>query len=124
MGCSYGGIETVFAAERGAGYRVAVAISPGAESWEGNKLLQARMIKAVDGIKMPILIIQPSADTSLEPGKVLGAELQRLGQPYQLKIFPPSGTPALDGHCFGGAAGGKIWAPDALAFIAGVLAKP
>jgi carboxymethylenebutenolidase len=44
VGCSYGGIETLFAAERGAGFKAAVAESPGAESWEGNPALQARLL--------------------------------------------------------------------------------
>src|SRR5262245_34294240 len=41
-GCSFGGIQTLLAAERGAGYRAAVAISPGALSWRANPPLQER----------------------------------------------------------------------------------
>jgi len=46
-GCSYGGIQTLLAAERGAGYKAAVAISPAAQSWSRNSLLQSRLIWAV-----------------------------------------------------------------------------
>jgi carboxymethylenebutenolidase len=124
-GCSYGGIETIFGAARNAGYKAALALSPGAESWAGNPALQQAMVAAVSLINVPMFIIHPMADASLEPGKALGAEFQRLGKAYQLTIYPPSGTAALDGHCFGGLQGAKIWAADAIAFLDNALAvKP
>src|SRR5258706_2709512 len=43
VGCSYGGIETLLAAERNVGFKAAVAESPGAESW-ANKYFQARLL--------------------------------------------------------------------------------
>ena len=56
--------------------------------------------------------------SGLEPvQQVTGAEFQRLGKPYRLKIYPPTGKPGLDGHCFGGLLGTNIWAPDAIAFL-------
>jgi dipeptidyl aminopeptidase/acylaminoacyl peptidase len=45
-GCSYGAIQTLLAAEQGAGYKAAVAISPAAESWEGNQALQDRLLRS------------------------------------------------------------------------------
>jgi dienelactone hydrolase len=121
IGCSYGGIQTLLAAERGAGFKAAVAISPAAESWKGNKPLRDRLIKAVSGINIPVFIIHPAKDASLEPGKVLGAEFERLGKPYQLKIYPPIGTEAQQAHCFGGAPGNEIWQADVLAFFSQYL---
>ncbi len=118
VGCSYGGIQTILGAESNSGYRVAVALSPAAESWAGNRPLRERLVKAIDNIKIPLFIAHPPADVSLDPGKVLGAELQKLGKPYEMKIYPPSGNKELDGHCFGGARGDKIWGADALDFIA------
>jgi carboxymethylenebutenolidase len=124
-GCSYGGIQTLLAAERGAGYRAAVAISPAAESWDSNKPLQDRLIKAVDGTTIPVFLIHPAKDVSLAPGMVLGAEFQRLGKPYQLKIYPPSGNDTFDGHCFGGFGPNvpRPWAADVVAFLAGALLR-
>ena len=46
-GCSYGGIGTLLGAERGAGYKAAISISPAAMSWEGNEYLRSRLVKAV-----------------------------------------------------------------------------
>jgi dienelactone hydrolase len=116
-GCSYGGIQTLLGAERGAGYRAAVSISPAALSWEGNPLLQARLLQAVRKIEIPVMILQPPKDASLEPVRVLGAEFKRLGKPFSGKIYPSQGPEDQQGHCFGGAKGMHIWAEDALNFL-------
>jgi carboxymethylenebutenolidase len=120
-GCSYGGIETLLAAERDAGYKAAIAISPAALSWQGNPVLQRRLVEAVRKIAIPVMLLQPPKDASLEPSRVLGVEFKRLGKPYVGKIYPAVGPEDEQGHCFGGAKGMHIWAQDALAFLAGVL---
>jgi dienelactone hydrolase len=121
-GCSYGGIQTLLGAERGAGYRAAVAISPAALSWNGNPQLQERLVQAARKIEIPVFLIQPPKDASLEPSRVLGGEFQRLGKPYAGKIYPEEIPENLQTHCFGGIRkGSRIWAQDALAFLAGVL---
>jgi dienelactone hydrolase len=119
IGCSYGGIETIFGAESdAAGYKAAVAMSPAAESWEGNPYLQDRLVKAVSGIDIPVYLIHPAKDVSLEPGKTLAKEFERLGKPYQLTIYPTDvGTEQQQQHCFGGPAGSVIWSADVLAFF-------
>ena len=123
IGCSYGGIETIFGAESDtAGYKAAVAMSPAAESWQGNKYLQDRLVKAVSGIDIPVFLIHPAKDASLEPGKILGAELERLGKTYELKIYPEDvGTEQQQEHCFGGPGGAEIWSADVLAYFAQYL---
>ncbi len=71
-GCSYGGIETLLAAERGAGFKAALSISPAALSWASAPPLQDRLKQAVRRIEIPVLLIQPPKDASLEPARVLG----------------------------------------------------
>lgn len=117
VGCSYGGIETLLAAEKGAGFKAAVALSPAAESLEGNAFLRERLKEAVRKITMPVFIIHPAKDASLEPGKTLSAEQQKLGKPHELKIYPATGPVAEQQHCFGGAQGDHVWAADAIAFL-------
>lgn len=118
IGCSYGGIETLFAAERGAGFKAAVAMSPAAESWVGNKPLQDRLIKAVSATNIPVFLIHPAKDVSLLPGQTLAKEFQRLGKPYELKIYPDTvGTAEQQQHCFGSGVGVEIWTPDVLPFF-------
>ncbi len=120
-GGSYGGIQTLLGAERGAGYRAAVAISPAAMSWEGNPLLRTRLLEAVGKIEIPVMILQPPKDDSLEPSRVLGAEFRRLGKPFVGKVYPPEGPEDEQVHCFGGAKGRHVWAQDALTFLEQVL---
>ena len=121
-GCSYGGIETLLAAEHGAGFKAAMAISPGALSWRGHTVLQERLIETVRRIDIPVLLIQPPKDASLEPARRLGAEARRLGKAsFTTKIYPATMPDSQQGHCFGGAKGMRNWASEALDFFGGVL---
>ncbi len=120
-GCSFGGIQTLVAAERVAGYRAAVAISPGALSWNNNPLLRDRLVEAVRKTEIPVFVIQPPKDASLDPARVLGAELQQRGPQHAVKVYPAEIPEDQQWHCFGGARGMNVWAQDALAFFAGAL---
>jgi len=117
VGCSYGGIETLLAAERGAGFKAAVAVSPAAQSWNGNPELRARLKDAVRKITVPVFIIHPAKDASLSPGKELSGLQEKLGKTHEFRIFPAVGPPAEQQHCFGGAQGMHVWAPEAIAFL-------
>ena len=116
-GCSYGGIQTLLGAASAGAYKAAVSISPGAESWNGHQQIQQMLIRAVDRTNIPVLIIHPEDDANVAPGYALGQELQRLHKPYALHVYPPFGTAAEHGHCFGGAQGMHIWAADAIQFL-------
>ena len=116
-GCSYGGIQTLLGAEKNVGYKAAVTISPAALSWSGNPLMRDRLLRAVRDINVPVMLLQPAKDASLEPARVLGAEFARLKKPYVGKIYPAIGPAEEQGHCFGGARGMHIWADDAVAFL-------
>ena len=116
-GCSYGGIQTLLGAERGAGYKAAIAISPAALSWEGNPVLRDRLVRAVRKIDVPVMLLQPPKDASLGPSRVLGAEFNRLGKKYSGKIYPDTLPEEEQAHCFGGAKGMHVWAADAVAFL-------
>jgi len=116
-GWSYGGIQTLLGAERGAGYRAAVALSPAAMSWEGNPMLRTRLLEAVGKTEIPVLLLQPPKDNSLEPSRALGAEFRRLGKPFTGKVYPPEGPEDEQMHCFGGPKGMHVWAEDAPRFL-------
>jgi dienelactone hydrolase len=116
-GCSFGGIQTLLGVERGVGYRAAISISPAALSWGGNPFLQNRLIRSMQGITVPTLLLQPAKDASLKPSRVLGAEAARLGKPLTTKVYPATGPEAEQKHCFGGAKGMHVWAADAKAFL-------
>jgi len=120
-GCSFGGIQTMFGATRHVGYRVAVPISPAALNWNSSPDLQDRLKNAASRIDIPVFLIQPAKDASLEPAKVLGPILTRRNAANQVKIFPAVGPEAQQAHCFGGAPGMHIWGPEAVAFIQAAL---
>jgi carboxymethylenebutenolidase len=120
-GCSYGGIQTLLGAERNVGYQAAISISPAALSWADNSFLQKRLIQSLPEINIPVLLLQPARDASLEPSRVLGAEAARLGKSLTTKVYPDTGPEDERGHCFGGAKGMHVWAEDAKAFLAANL---
>lgn len=121
-GCSYGGIETLLAAERGAGFKAAFSISPAALSWQGHTVLQNRLIDAVRNIDIPVLLIQPPRDASLEPARVLGDAAKKAGKrSFTAKVYPPTMPDSQQVHCFGGAKGMRNWAAEAVSFFNGVL---
>jgi len=123
-GCSYGGIQTVLAAETLQGARAAVDFAGAAQSWDLSPDLRVRMIGAMENIKMPIFLLQAANDYSIQPTLVLGAELQRLGKPFKQSVYPAFGQTKDDGHagfCFDG---GSVWGPDVLAFLAENLRPP
>jgi len=115
-GCSFGGIQTLLGAERGV-YKAAIAISPAAQSWDGNPMLRDRLLRAVRNIAVPVMLLQPAKDDSLEPSRVLGAEFVKLKKPYVGKVYPATGPDEEQHHCFGGARGMHVWADDAVAFL-------
>ena len=73
-------------------------------------------MRAVQKIDMPVMLLQPPKDASLEPARVLALSY-RLGKPYVGKIYPATGPEDEQGHCFGGAKGMHVWAADVVAFL-------
>jgi len=123
-GCSFGGIQTLLAAERAStvGFKAAFPISPAAQTWASSPLMQARLKKAVAQIDVPVLLIMPPRDASLEPARVLGAEAARIGKnQFRTVIYPPTMPESEQTHCFGGAKGFHNWAKDAVDFFNGAL---
>jgi dienelactone hydrolase len=99
-GHSFGASLTLLMAERDSAIRAAVAFSGSAGSWEHSPPLRDRLIAAVNRTTVPIFFIQAENDYSIAPAKVLSAEMKRLGKSYRVKICPPVGQTADDGHSF------------------------
>ena len=119
IGCSFGGIETLFAAERGTGLTAAVDFAGAAESWAPDPPLRDRMLQAARNAKVPVFFIQAENDFDTTPSKVLSAAMKAAGKPTQVHIFPPYGTTHRDGHSFcGGADGHPAWGDEVLTFLA------
>jgi dienelactone hydrolase len=122
-GCSFGGIQTLLAAERG-GFKAAFPISPAALTWDANPAIQNRLIAAAKKITVPVLLIQPPKDPSLEPVRVLGDEAKKARkQSFTAKVYPATMPDSEQVHCFGGAKGMHNWAAEAVAFFDDVLGR-
>jgi dienelactone hydrolase len=121
-GHSFGGSPTLLQAARDTTLRAAVVFSGAAYSWGLSPELRARLIAAVGRTTAPILFIHATNDYSVASGKALAAEMQRLGKPHRLKIYPAVGRIAKEGHnlVFGGVA---MWEADAFAFLDARLRK-
>ena len=114
-GNSFGGIEAVLGAERGA-YCAAVDGSGGAESWAQAPALQAFMVRTVRNARAPIFFFQAENDYDLSPSRILSAAMKDAGKTAEVKIYPPYGTSASDGHSFA-YLGGTVWGDDVFRFL-------
>ena len=114
-GNSFGGIETVLGAERG-DYCAAVDASGGAESWAQAFELQTLMTRAVRNARVPIFFFQPENDYNLAPGRTLSAAMKDAGKVFEIKIYPPFGKSAQEGHGFA-YLGSSVWADDVFRFL-------
>jgi dienelactone hydrolase len=121
-GCSYGGIQTTLAAERGAGYRAAVNFAGAAQSWGPVVELRERLTTAVRNAQMPIFFIQAENDFDLTPTRALSAEMQRAGKSHQVRIYPPHGTSHQNGHDFC-VTGVDTWGADVFPFLEANLTR-
>lgn len=122
MGCSFGGIQTILAlealADGKARFRAAVDFAGAAQTWRFSSALQERMVRAVRKATVPVMFVQAENDYDLSPSYALAKELEKMGKPHKLSIYPAYGKTVQDGHggfCFRGGA--AVWGRDVLAFL-------
>ena len=115
MGNSFGGVETVLAAED-RGYCAAVDASGGAESWERAPALRSLMVDAVRRAQAPTLFIQAQNDYTVAPSRTLYAAMRAVGKDAAIRIYPPYGDSDSAGHSFAWQ-GGSIWKETVLHFL-------
>jgi dienelactone hydrolase len=114
-GNSFGGIEAVLGAER-ASYCAAVDSAGAAQSWAQAPEVQALMTRAVRNSRAPILFFQAENDYDLSPSRTLSAAMKDAGKEFEIKIYPPFGKSAQDGHSFG-YFGSSVWGFDMFRFL-------
>lgn len=121
-GVSFGGIQTLLAAEKGLGVAGFISFAPAAISW-GNWHLRERLKYAVTNAKAPVFVLQAQNDYSTGPAETFEPLLQRKGSPNRAKIYPPFGKTKRHGH--GAFAtwniGTEIWGNDVMSFIGQIL---
>jgi dipeptidyl aminopeptidase/acylaminoacyl peptidase len=75
---------------------------------------------AVGRTPAPVFFIHAANDFSTASGEALAAEMQRLGKPHRLKIYPAVGRTAHEGHNFLYRPE-ATWEPDVFAFLDSML---
>ena len=121
-GVSFGGIQTLLAAEKGQGVRAFVAFAPGAMSWRWVSGLDARLAQAAQHAQAPTLVVQAENDFNLGPSHELGPVLERAGRGRSV-VFPAFGTTERDGHGGFAREGTAVWGPTVLEFFRTALAR-
>ncbi len=116
IGHSFGGSLTVLMAEREPALRAAVIFSGAGYSWDRSPELRTRLLDAVRRTTVPMFFIHAENDYSTNSGKSLDAELARLGKTHRLKIYPPVGHSADEGHDFPNNSV-AVWEADVFAFL-------
>jgi dienelactone hydrolase len=119
VGCSFGGIEALLAAERDLGIRAAVDFAGAAMAWGHDESgpLRDRMIAAARQARVPVFLLQAENDFDTRPTKVLTEEMERAGRSHRSKIFPPHGASPKEGHAFCAGGVAPPWGPDVLEFL-------
>jgi len=116
VGHSFGGSLSILMAQRDHDLRAAVIFGGGAGSWTRSSLLRDRLRAAVVNVTTPVMFVHAENDYSTAPGRVLSADMQRLGKPHVLKMYPPFGPDTRAGHnfLFGSV---RSWEADVFAFL-------
>ena len=97
-GHSFGGSLSLVLAAKDPDIRAGVIFGGAAGSWTNSPELRKRLLAAVRQTRAPVLFIYAANDYSIEPARVLGAEMLRLGKVHGSKIYPPFGPDSRAGH--------------------------
>jgi len=116
IGHSFGGSLTFLMAARVPDLSAVVIFSCAGYSWDRSAELRERLLAAAPDVEAPVFLIHAANDYSTAPGIALDARLGQLGKRHRLKIYPPIGKTAEDGHAFP-LLGVSIWEPDVFEFL-------
>ncbi len=116
MGSSFGGVNTLLAAEREPGFRCAVEFAGAAMNWDRNPLLRARRTAAARARTRPIFYAPAANDFSIRPTRELAAAASAAGRPHEARIYPAFGLTPWEGHLVHGR-GIRVWRDDVRRFL-------
>ena len=117
IGCSFGGIEALFAAEQGTGLVAAVDFAGASYMWSRSPPLRERMKTAARNAKVPVFFIQAENDADTSPTLLLSQEMTAAGKQARAHVFPPHGETIQDGHGFCVDGDDPAWGPEVLDFL-------
>lgn len=121
IGISFGGIQTMQMASHHTNIKAALNFAGAAMIWNKSPKIGEWMKQMIKDVNVPVYFIQAENDFNIQPSIVLAEEMKRLGKPYELKIYPPRGTTAMQGHTFIDEV--NIWAPDVFPWLDKIVSK-
>jgi dienelactone hydrolase len=116
LGHSFGGSLSLVVAERDTMVRAVTVFGAAAGSWDGSPELRERLRAAVTRANAPIFFVFAKNDYTTAPATVLAADMERARKPHRVRIYPPSGRSAGEGHDFVYREV-QTWEPDVFAFL-------
>ena len=117
-GCSFGGIETLFTAERAIpGLHAAVDFAGASMAWASSPTLRERLVKAAESAKVPVFFAQAENDFNTAPSTILSDAMRSKKMFYGVHIYPPFGTTPMQGHAGFCLRGTDVWGADVLQFL-------
>ncbi len=116
IGSSFGGTVSLLAAARCPRLRCAVDFAGAAMNWERTPALRETMRRAAREGRVPLCLAQAANDHSVEPTRVLAADLAGTGRPHAARVFPAFGLTADEGHAFF-QHGAPVWGAWVRAFL-------
>ena len=118
-GCSFGGIEALFTAERRVpGLRAALDFAGASMSWDDSPLLRERLLRAVEAARVPVFFLQAENDFNTAPSKILSAAMRAKKLPYRMRIYDTFGDGSnRAGHAPFCLMGWDYWGADVLDFL-------
>ncbi|HEV2283391.1 MAG TPA: alpha/beta fold hydrolase [bacterium] len=117
MGSSYGGINSLLAAARDGRLRACVSFAAAAMSWGPVPGLRPFLLRHVDTIRCPLLLLQAENDFDTSPSEALAARRRAADGVCERHLFPPFGASPIEAHQIWVHAP-NLWAPVVLPFLA------
>ena len=122
VGFSHGGVVSIRVASVRSDLRALVNQAGGSLTWPKSPELRRRLVEWARALKMPVLCLDATNDTTTEAVRTVCDAAHRAGAETAVKIyaaFSPKVTPGniAPGHLIFTADGLPIWKPDVLGFL-------
>jgi dienelactone hydrolase len=120
LGSSYGGINSLLAAARDDRVRACVSFAAAAMSWAPVPGLRPFLLRHVDAIRCPLLLLQAENDFDVAPSEALAARRAAADAVCERHLFAPFGAGPMEAHQIWIHAP-DLWSPVVLPFLSRYL---
>lgn len=121
VGISFGGQQAMLIATQRVGIKCAVDFAGASMSWDKAPQVAEWFKSLAPRMSVPIYFIQAENDFSIRPSIEMSAALKVLNKPCDVKIYPPVGVTAMDGHSMINKV--NLWTPDVIPWIEKMMSR-